>query len=173
MSMESEQIFALGKFNAVVVDGFFRDAPPDLAGMGRKLCRFLWSLDGRCHTQDWEGVTDRVAVFSLPVHLRRWRTSKNYASVYRPLPGEDTLTLEAILPSRAEARERILAVLGEAVSPPVHALGQPRFQLRPGDFPGPGAFPGSYGRLIVEARRAKARSLAGFLEPEQEAEAGA
>ena len=158
MSMESEQTFALSKFNAVVMEGFFRDAPPELAELGRALCGFLWDLDGRCHTQDWEGVTDRVAVFSLPVHLRRWRTSKNYASVYRPLADDRELTLEVILPGRAEIRERILAGLGDELAPHAHALGQPRFVLRPGDFPGP------YLGLILEARRAKARPLESFLE---------
>ncbi len=165
MSMESEQIFALSKFNQVVLEGFFATSPPELAGLGRALCRFLWGLDGRCHTQDWEGVTDRVAVFSLPVHLRRWRTSKNYASLYRPLPGEeDALTLEVGLPSRAEAREAVLAHLPPDLAPRPHALGQPRFRVRPGDFPG------SYAAFIREARRAKARALADFLEETGSAE---
>jgi hypothetical protein len=158
MSMESEQTFALSKFNAVVMDGFFRDVPRDLRELGRTLCGFLWDLDGRCHTQDWEGVTDRVAVWSLPVHLRRWRTSKNYASVYRPMPGDRELTLEVILPGRAEIRERVLAGFAEELAPSAHALGQPRFLLKPGDFPGP------YAGLILEARRAKARPLESFLE---------
>jgi hypothetical protein len=164
--MESEQTFALSKFNAVVLEGFFQDAPEGLAALGRDLCRFLWDLDGRCHTQDWEGLTDRVAVFSLPVHLRRWRTSKNYASVYRPMPGDRELTLEVILPGRAEIRERVLAGFAGRVTPNTHALGQPRFLLAPGDFPG------SYAGLILEARRAKARPMESFLEnvpPEEDA----
>ncbi len=158
MSMESEQIFAVGKFESIVLDGFFADSPPELATLGRAVCRFLWDLDGRCHTQDWEGVADRVAMFSLPVHLRRWRTSKNYAAVYRPLSGDTELVLEVILPSRVDIREEILAKFAGRLAPETHALGQPRFRLSPGDFPGP------YADLIRAARRAKATPLSSYLE---------
>ncbi len=158
MSMESEQIFAAGKFKSVVLEGFFADSPPELATLGRSICRFLWDLDGRCHTQDWEGVADRVAMFSLPVHLRRWRTSKNYAAVYRPLQGDEDLVLEVILPSRVDIREEILGRFAGKVAPETHALGQPRFRLAPGDFPGP------YAELVRAARGAKARPLTDYLE---------
>ncbi len=166
MSMESEQIFALSKFNEVILGAFFADCDPGLAERGRNLCRFLWNLDGRCHTQDWEGVTDRVAVFSLPVHLRRWRTSKNYASVYRPLAGETALTLEVILPSRAELRERVMGSMPAGAVPQLHALGQPRFRLGPDD-PIEG-----YSRFIREARRAKTRPLSEYLERGGEKDGG-
>jgi hypothetical protein len=158
MSMESEQIFAVGKFQSVVLDGFFADSPPELAALGRAVCRFLWDQDGRCHTQDWEGVADRVAMFSLPVHLRRWRTSKNYAGVFRPLSGETELVLEVILPSRVDIREELLAEFAGRLAAEPHALGQPRFRLSPGDFPGP------YTDLIRAARRAKAMPLSTYLE---------
>jgi hypothetical protein len=158
MSMESEQIFAAGKFESVVLNGFFADSPPELAALGRAVCRFLWDLDGRCHTQDWEGVADRVAMFSLPVHLRRWRTSKNYAAVYRPMAGDTELLLEVILPSRVDIREEILSRFAGKLAAETHALGQPRFRLAPGDFPG------VYAELIREARAAKAVPLTDFLE---------
>ena len=95
---------------------------------------------------------------SCTCSCRRWRTSKNYAAVYRPLQGDEDLVLEVILPSRVDSREEILGRFAGKVAPETHALGQPRFRLAPGDFPGP------YAELVRAARGAKARPLTDYLE---------
>jgi|GEM_PF-6027549 len=156
MSIESEQIFTLDTFRSVVLDGFFVDCPAPLTRRGRDLCRFAWELDGRCHTQDWEGARHRLALFSLPIHLRRNPVSKNYAALWRPLPGEDRLHLEIVLPSRRNLREAVLARLDFSAARSREG-GHPRFAVSPEDDPAR-FFP-----YILAAREAKLRPLAARL----------
>lgn len=156
MTIESEQVFTRDRFEELVLGEFFRDAPPETARVGRAFARFCFSLDGRCHSQHWEGVPHRVAVFSLPPHLRRNPISKNYAALYRPTPPAYELWLEIILPATPERREAVLA--GHDFSrAQFHALGQPRFLLGPSDAPD------AFAHLILGARNAKIRRLKDLL----------
>ncbi len=149
MTVETEGIFTRDTFRERVLDGFFADAKPGLAQVGTRLALACWGLDGRCHTQNWEGIRDRVAAFSLPIHLRRSRISKNYAGLHRPNPGDRTLTLEIILPRIDAARDAVLDE-HDFSGAEIHELGHPRFRI------GPKEPLARYETLIRAARTAKA-----------------
>ena len=151
MSLKSEQVLTREQFSRLVLGDFFETCPPVLADLGRDLCRWCWDLDGRCHTQEWEGVANRVAAFSLPIHLRRRPVSKNYAAVYRPLPPTRELWLEIVLPHNKELREEILE--GHDFSGSERSRGHLRFQL------GPGASLARFQGLILAARKGKLRPV--------------
>lgn len=152
MTVETEGIFTRDTFQRRVLDGFFANSQPEIAELGRALALVCWSLDGRCHTQNWEGVRDRVAAFSLPIHLRHSRISKNYAGILRPEAEDKTLTLEVVLPRVPDLREEILST-HDFSGAEIHELGHPRFRIQPGESLK------RYETLVRTARSAKAIPL--------------
>ncbi|MAF27501.1 MAG: hypothetical protein QF819_05470 [Gemmatimonadota bacterium] len=104
MSVQSEHVFTRKEFEARILGPFF---PPECpwAELGRSLLEFGWSLDGRCHTQDWHGRVDRLAVFSLPFHLRAEEVPKNYLGIYRWGAEDPGVRVEALLASRVQDQE--------------------------------------------------------------------